>query len=213
MDENIFEDKKPEVIQAIGDVCALYEENEKAGINVNANDWSKLITPISMFMSFYINTGDKSFSNALELMLDGCLLRIAENKPKEEHLYPLFNHAIGFINYPVGFAGPGEVTPVYNHKMDKHHRPDAWVRLGMFEDCDLAPVEIKLCDFNITALRQLQRYMDFYKCDYGIAVGRKLTVTLPNNVFFISIKELEETDKKSRKRWGDNYWEGTGFYE
>lgn len=71
---------------------------------------------------------------------------------------------------------------------DPKHIPDFWVKQGE----EYIPVEVKLHNFNVSALKQLTRYMDFYKCKHGMAVGSKLTVDLPKNIEFISIKELAE---------------------
>lgn len=49
------------------------------------------------------------------------------------------------------------------------------------------PVEVKIGAFNVTALRQLNRYMASYRAEKGIAVGRELTVDLPPHICFIKI--------------------------
>ena len=66
-----------------------------------------------------------------------------------------------------------------------------WLRNNMQE----IPVEVKKFEFGRAALKQLLRYMKFYKCDKGIAVAKKLIVELPENIRFISIEELEELNK------------------
>ena len=73
-------------------------------------------------------------------------------------------------------------------KHNINNQPDCWVLINDLE----CPVEIKLHEFNLKALNQLNRYMDFYKSSFGIAVGSKLTVSLPDNIQFISIGCLEE---------------------
>ncbi|MGX7195215.1 hypothetical protein [Enterococcus olivae] len=78
---------------------------------------------------------------------------------------------------------------VINHKNHPKHIPDMWVRIGRKE----IPVEIKLRDFNLKARNQLERYMDFYGCEKGIAIGKRATTKLPENILFISIAELEES--------------------
>ena len=206
MENDYLESMKPQVIQLIGRLCNVFK-------GAKAKDWVKCATAINNLRLPYEMAGDKDFSSIIGLMFDGCMFRIEKEKIREQDIYPIFNHAIGFIDRPFFFVGSKEITPVYNHKMDKANRPDAWVRLGLFEDCELAPVEIKLHEFNITALRQLLRYLDFYKCNYGIAVGERLTTEIPNNIFFVSIKELDKTDNECRNKWGDNYWEDVGFYE
>ena len=72
-------------------------------------------------------------------------------------------------------------------KVKPKHRPDSWVRMNG----NNIPVEIKLGKFDAKALKQLQRYMSVYESSLGIAVGERATVDLPENVIFISTKELK----------------------
>lgn len=80
----------------------------------------------------------------------------------------------------------------YHPHQNCHHIPDAWIE----KDEEYIPVEVKLGDFNKSALEQLRRYMKTYKCEHGIAVGRKCTVSLDDNIQFISLKTLEKCEKK-----------------
>jgi len=98
---------------------------------------------------------------------------------RENSLYPMIKEKI--------------IIKIKNAKLldkvnDPKHKPDLWVELSNKE----IPVKVKKFDFGKTALRQLQRYMNFYKSTQGIAVAKNLTTELPNNIRFISIKELEE---------------------
>lgn len=68
--------------------------------------------------------------------------------------------------------------------------PDAWVE---FKN-ELIPVEIKVKMFDRRAKAQLERYMNAYKCRYGIAVGKQLTTDLPNNIAYISTSDLDSID-------------------
>lgn len=72
-------------------------------------------------------------------------------------------------------------------KNNSKHIPDAWVE----QDGEEIPVEMKLNDFDAKALKQLRRYINVYKKNKGIAIGRKLTVELPSDIRFISLEELE----------------------
>lgn len=73
-------------------------------------------------------------------------------------------------------------------KNDPKHIPDFWLKR---KDKHI-PVEIKLHEFRGAHLKQLQRYMDFYNCDNGIAVGKELRCSLPDNVKFINYEHLQE---------------------
>lgn len=56
-------------------------------------------------------------------------------------------------------------------------------------------IEIKLNRFDENAKKQLQRYMNFYKSEYGFAMARELTTILPDNITFIQFNDSEI--------WGD----------
>jgi CRISPR/Cas system-associated exonuclease Cas4 (RecB family) len=73
-------------------------------------------------------------------------------------------------------------------KNNLRHIPDAWIQL---ENEDI-PVEVKLSDFDNKALKQLKRYMTFYKCKKGIAVGKKYTANKEENITFIPIDSFFE---------------------
>lgn len=84
------------------------------------------------------------------------------------------------------------LTELVERENNRHHIPDAWLK----ENDEYIPVEVKLNNFNASALRQLKRYMEFYDCKNGVAVGDKLTVELPDNIQFVSNKELTELEKQ-----------------
>ena len=70
------------------------------------------------------------------------------------------------------------LTKRRNHEK---HQPDAWaIKNGKY-----VPVECKLGEFDAKALKQLLRYMDFYKTDEGIAVAKELCCELPPNIKFV----------------------------
>ena len=69
--------------------------------------------------------------------------------------------------------------------------PDSWVD----KNGEIIPVEVKIEKFNGKALKQLLRYMETYNCKNGIAVAKELTIGLPKEIEFISIKELEEANE------------------
>jgi len=68
-------------------------------------------------------------------------------------------------------------------KMDKEHKPDGFVVL----DNEIYPVEVKKNTFDINALKQLTRYMRYYKCKKGIAVAPYLSCCLPDDVSFVPV--------------------------
>lgn len=83
---------------------------------------------------------------------------------------------------------------IAERKNDRRHVPDVWIKWRS----EFIPVEIKLHDFDPRHLQQLIRYMDFYKCFKGIAVGRKLNCVLPDNVKFIQFNQKEVMDSVKR---------------
>lgn len=64
---------------------------------------------------------------------------------------------------------------------DGRNYPDAWV----FWKGEEMPVEIKRGNFGEKALAQLKRYMKVYGCAKGVAVGKKLTTELPDEIHFV----------------------------
>jgi hypothetical protein len=73
-------------------------------------------------------------------------------------------------------------SSVINKINNSKHKPDCWIYFNNEE----VPCEAKLGDFNSTALNQLQRYIKFYSTSKGIAIGRRLTVKLPDNIMFFN---------------------------
>lgn len=101
----------------------------------------------------------------------------AEN---ESNIHVLFNkHARKLL---------GENAEIIKKHCHPKHQPDSWVRMNG-ED---VPVEMKLGSFDKKALLQLQRYIKHYGTSTGIAVGRNLAVSLPDNIIFMSIERLED---------------------
>lgn len=68
-----------------------------------------------------------------------------------------------------------------NRENNPKHKPDVWL-----SKCnEFVPVEIKLESFTNKSLRQLKRYMSFYKTNEGVAVAKDLRCDLPKNIKFI----------------------------
>jgi len=96
----------------------------------------------------------------------------------ENHIHDLFKKKINILDPTI---------KVIDKKSNRKHVPDCWIEQNSKE----IPVEIKLRYFGKTQTKQLLRYIKFYKCPYGIAVGVKLTVKLPKNIRYISIEDLK----------------------
>lgn len=94
---------------------------------------------------------------------------------------------------------------IIHKKTDPHNQPDAWVEINGEE----IPVEVKLADFNKSALKQLNRYMLAFKCYKGIAVARTLSIELPKNIIFVSNDTLDELDGELERKSNDNYYLST----
>ena len=84
----------------------------------------------------------------------------------------------------------GEEYNIVDIKSDGRNIPDAWVSNGT----ENIPVEMKIGTFNKKALSQLQRYLNKYKCNKGIAIGKEPSVEIPNNIQFIDISEVKKFD-------------------
>lgn len=90
---------------------------------------------------------------------------------------------------------------VVQRKMLKEHRPDAWIKL----DGSVIPVEVKLHDFDRLALRQLERYMDAYGEERGVAVAREATVALPENIIFVGLDQLVDPNSEENEKVHNPY--------
>ena len=75
----------------------------------------------------------------------------------------------------------GDSFEIAELKSNAKNRPDAWLK----KEEELIPVEMKLHEFNSKALKQLIRYMNYYKCSSGIAVGKRLDCVLPEGITFV----------------------------
>jgi putative transposon-encoded protein len=166
-----------------------YEGIEIDGIKLNrfdllalasetAFDDEKLAWQIMNIASIMFHPQDDKTFNVLYGAVAMDIAR--KNYVTEASLYPLFEKAVKKL-----FGNNAEIVKKSNNPK---HQPDAWVRI----ENQYIPVEIKLHSFDKKALSQLQRYMNFYNCKQGIAVGNSLMVDLPENIIFISINELEE---------------------
>lgn len=102
-----------------------------------------------------------------------------QSRPREKDVYSWFRQ-----NYK---SKLGDNFEIVRKKTDKKNLPDFWLDNGE----TTIPVECKIGDFNKQALAQLQRYMNVYQCEKGVAVGSALTVELPENITFVQfdIKE------------------------
>lgn len=76
----------------------------------------------------------------------------------------------------------GESYELVKRKNNPHHQPDFW----LMHKGEYIPVECKVEFFTKAGLKQLSRYMDFYKASKGIAVARGLKCELPKNIKFIN---------------------------
>lgn len=83
-------------------------------------------------------------------------------------------------------------TTIVSGKIDKHNKPDAWVDLNG----ELIPVEVKNEAFDKNAMKQINRYISFFGCKRGIAIGTKLSVELPHNVLFFSTDQVLKADEE-----------------
>ena len=178
------------------DDIELYDQYAALGVSVsllaNAIRFSGLgnYEDAKMCMAQAAQYGFQMESKNFDALYNACDLflvwnnSIIRNKTKYERYYQnLFKkHAHDIC----------EDWEIVQKKVDQHHIPDAWVKYGEAE----FPVEVKRREFDKAALRQLTRYMDFYKSPCGIAVGMELTVDLPENITFISLSALEALENQ-----------------
>lgn len=84
----------------------------------------------------------------------------------------------------------GEEYNIIDIKSDGRNIPDAWVSNGI----ENIPVEMKIGTFDKKALSQLQRYLNKYNCEKGIAIGKEPSIEIPNNIQFVNISEVKKFD-------------------
>lgn len=152
--------------------CALNADNEDEA-------WSIL----NLASRLYHPQDDKTFNKLYGSAAMNVTRRFAES---ELRIQSLFKENLRRLL--------GTECRLLKHKKnDCHHIPDAWV----IQNNEEKPVEVKLGKFDEKALKQLERYMRVYRCDGGIAVGRTLDVTLPSNILFIPISQIEEAARNA----------------
>lgn len=143
-----------------------------------ASDNEKLAWQIMNIASMMFHPqSDSTFNTLYEAVATEITLKNIET---EATLYQRFANAVKKLF--------GENAEIIKKQNNQRHQPDLWIKVNGHD----IPVEIKLHSFDKKALKQLQRYMNFYNCQKGIAVGSCLKVELPENIVFISKKELEE---------------------
>lgn len=103
------------------------------------------------------------------------------DKGKEEKKYPYIRDVL--IN---------EGYTQSDIKINRKHRPD----LVLEKDGNLYVVEVKNDNFTGSSKTQLKRYVDFYKAYKGIAIGKKLTCELDNNMTFYNLDRFIDREKK-----------------
>lgn len=91
----------------------------------------------------------------------------------------------------------GDAFTIVRKKNDPKHIPDFWVQNNTEE----IPVECKLYEFTSQGLRQLQRYMNYYNAEHGIAVGSECRCELPSNITFIQY-DIHKADRVHRRVGG-----------
>lgn len=99
-------------------------------------------------------------------------------EPNELDYQKLFNCVYPYISN----------SKIISVKHDGKNIPDSWI----LKEKEKIPVEVKKDNFDNKALEQLKRYIRVYKCKHGIAVAKYLTIEIPDNIIFVSIKELED---------------------
>lgn len=144
-----------------------YKEPNKLNRNIDLIDMAETM----------MGDRNKMFTaSSLRMMVSKNFL---DSRPDEFDIYKLFKSEYKNIL--------GQDYEIVNRKNNPKHIPDFWLMCNN----EYIPVEIKLHEFKENHLRQLQRYIDFYKCSKGIAVAKNLKCSIPCNVKFITYKNME----------------------
>ena len=118
----------------------------------------------------------------------------------EKDLYKIFDKN---INQLLGFN-----AKVVKKKNNNKHIPDRWIEVNN----KIIPIEFKRYGFTSENKKQLRRYMEFYDCRFGIAIGECLKTKLDNDMMFISISDLKcgkSVAQQLQKNLKDMYIETT----
>lgn len=155
----------------LGIACKLIDNN-------NLDEAENLL---KMVEGMYSNKFDsETFNRICSSLYD--LIIYEENKKDELYYQEIFKaHCKEIL---------GDDYNIYDMKKLQPKRPDAWVKYNEI----IMPVEMKMGNFNYSALKQLQEYMKLYKCLYGIAIGSKTTIDLPDNIKFVEIERVKQYD-------------------
>lgn len=113
--------------------------------------------------------------NVLSNALTNCIKDVMSERAFQNSEKKLLDKFIKHNDHNLTF------TERKNHPL---HIPDGWVLI----DGIACPLEAKSGDFDRKALSQLERYMGHFNSPYGVAVASKLTVELPDNIFFYNIR-------------------------
>lgn len=125
------------------------------------------------------SSSDKKFIALRCLVFRGRLEELQKNEFYYQELFKENAERLGF----------GKVV---SRKSIGKNFPDAWID----KSGELIPVEVKLQSFNVTALKQLMRYMNVYNSAHGYAVAKNLTVDLPDSITFIPFFAFDESLKE-----------------
>lgn len=129
-------------------------------------------------------------SDVFDVLRDAAITYILRETTHDEFYYQEL-----FKRYAADVLDGAKVIEV---KENPSHKPDAWVD---FEG-GATPVEVKLDEFNESALCQLQRYMNVYDSQRGVAVARSCAAELPANIVWVPLQTLDEKEHMAREeRW------------
>lgn len=157
------------------DYIDLLDMVSKASYKVNEFGLDNLLATVRIAAAIAPVGKDTSF---LQQSVRELILRNFKGSlPSEFDIHELVKEKV------IKIVEDSEIVQMIN---DRNHQPDLWLKVKGEE----IPVEIKLSNFDLKALKQLERYIKHYNCNKGIAIGSNLVVDLPKNIYFISIEEL-----------------------
>lgn len=187
MDENLTNDIEDKINNYIQDACTLYFDcfSTNEGINKKQQSRVKLLEMIHKLNEVeriaYSLTDKKTiyYVNLIDIIKHSLTMLSKDLATNEKDIYTIFSK----------YIERSHDMRIVHIKCKKTDIPDFFVYKEGIDNP--IPVEIKLNEFNNKAFDQLKRYMNCYQSEFGIAVGSKCTVELPENIKFISIDELE----------------------
>lgn len=193
------------------DSCeALPEDGESGTRSTEIVQQFALFGTASFLLAMSLEAADKESARELFKFADFLGCSFSDSPVFDSDAYSTLSYAVGgdvlskfhrdeFYYQELFKEFASVVVPdceVITRAQTRYDKPDAWISVNG----DDVPVEVKLGEFDKKAMKQLERYMSVYECEYGVAVGKTTDIEpWPDNVFWVSTATLDELEKQTHE--------------